>query len=129
MVNVQLLKMFAHKAGYAHVTAADGELAVKAFCSAHEASRLLPDPQRVGLPNVVLMDINMPVMDGYEATQRIRHYEKKHDLPPSMIIAITALYSEAAHVEAYGSGFDMFLNKPVRLRELAGIIEDRLKGG
>lgn len=127
MVNVQLLKMFAHKAGYAHVTAADGELAVKAFCSAHEASRLPPDPQRVGLPNVVLMDINMPVMDGYEATQRIRHYERKHDLPPSMIIAITALYSEAAHVEAYGSGFDMFLNKPVRLKELAGIIKDRLQ--
>lgn len=129
-VNLQLLKMFAHKAGYAHTTATDGELAVKAFCSAHEASRLPPqDAERVGLPNVVLMDINMPVMDGYEATQRIRHYEKRHDLPPSMIIAVTALYSEAAHVEAYGSGFDLFLSKPVRLRELAGIIEDRLKGG
>lgn len=128
-VNLQLLKMFAHRAGYAHTTAADGEQAVKAFWSAHEASRLPPphDAEIVSLPNVVLMDINMPIMDGYEATQRIRHYEKKHGLPPSMIIAVTALYSEAAHVEAYGSGFDLFLSKPVRLKELAGIIRDRLK--
>jgi CheY-like chemotaxis protein len=69
------------------------------------------------------MDINMPVMDGYEAVQRIRTYEAKHNVVPTRIIAVTALQSEAAHVEAVGSGFNMFLNKPLQLKSLVKIIE------
>lgn len=124
-VNLKLLKMFATKAGYPHVTGADGQLAVDAFRSRHEASLLPLEAGAVGVPNVILMDINMPVMDGYEATQRIRSYEKNHGLAPAMVIAVTALQSEAAQAEAFGSGFNMFLSKPVKLRELAKIITER----
>jgi CheY-like chemotaxis protein len=69
------------------------------------------------------MDINMPVMDGYESVQLIRAYEKKHHLKPSKTIAVTALGSEAARAEAFGSGFDSFVCKPIRLKELAKLIE------
>ena len=65
----------------------------------------------------------MPVMDGYEAVQRIRIYEKKHRLTASKIIAVTALQSEAARVEAIGRGFNMFLSKPVKLKDLAKLIQ------
>lgn len=124
-VNLRLLTMFAKKAGCPHITSADGKLALDAYCSAHKASLLPPEPDSVGIPNVILMDINMPIMDGYESTQRIRHYESKHGLPPAMIIAVSALQSEAAHDEAYGSGFNMFLSKPVKLKQLAQIIRER----
>ena len=63
-------------------------------------------------------------MDGYEAVQRIRRYEKKNQMPASKIIAVTALQSEAAHAEAFGSGFDIFLSKPIKLKDLHRLIED-----
>jgi signal transduction histidine kinase/CheY-like chemotaxis protein len=128
LVNLQLLKMFAKKAGYPHTTSADGKLALDAFRSAHEASLLPPEPDNVGMPNIILMDINMPVMDGYESTQRIRHYENKHNLPPATIVAVSALQSEAAHVEAFGSGFNLFLSKPVKLKQLAKVIQEWKEG-
>lgn len=124
-VNLRLLKMFAKKAGYPHICSADGKLALDAYCSAHETSLLPREPGSVGIPNVILMDINMPVMDGYESTQHIRRYEHKHNLSPAMIIAVSALQSEAAHAEAFGSGVNVFLSKPVKLKQLAKIIQER----
>jgi CheY-like chemotaxis protein len=70
-----------------------------------------------------MLTITSMQMDGYEATQRIRTYEKKHQLTPAKIIALTALGSEAAYKEAFGSGCDMFLTKPVKLKDLTKIIE------
>jgi CheY-like chemotaxis protein len=131
-IYLQLLTMFAKKRGYPYVTAVDGKLAVEAFVKAHKESLSSSETDApvaterlssVGLPNVILMDINMPVMDGYKAVQRIRTYEAKHNVVPARIVAVTALQSEAAHVEAFGSGFDMFLNKPLVLKSLVKIIE------
>jgi CheY-like chemotaxis protein len=124
-VNLQLLTMYAKKQGYPYISAADGQMAVDAYQKAHEDSHL-PDNRNPAsrLPDVILMDINMPVMDGYEATQHIRTYEKKHSLPPATIVALTALGSEAAYQEAFGSGCDMFLTKPVKLKDLTKIIEE-----
>ena len=69
------------------------------------------------------MDINMPVMDGYESIQRIRAYERKHHMSPAKTIAVTALGSDAARAEAFGSGFDLFCSKPLKLKDLAMLIE------
>jgi signal transduction histidine kinase/CheY-like chemotaxis protein len=126
-INLQLLTMFAKKHKYSHITADDGDAAVKAFQSAHEASSLSPSPSPSpdnSVPTVVLMDINMPRMDGYAATQLIRKYEKKHNMAPATIFAVTALQSEAARVEAFGSGFDKFVSKPVKLKQLAKMIQE-----
>jgi len=62
-------------------------------------------------------------MDGYEAVQCIRAYERKHRMNPAKIIAVTALGSEAARAEAFGSGFDSFVSKPIKLRDLASLVE------
>jgi signal transduction histidine kinase/CheY-like chemotaxis protein len=122
-INLQLLTMFAKKHKYTYITADDGDAAVKAFQSAHEASSLSPSSENC-VPTVVLMDINMPRMDGYESTQLIRKYEKKHNMAPATIFAVTALQSEAARVEAFGSGFDKFVSKPVKLKQLAKMIQE-----
>lgn len=71
----------------------------------------------------------MPVLDGYQATQGIRLYERNHHLPASKIIALTALGSPAAHKEAFGSGCDLFMTKPVKLKNLTQIIEGADQGG
>ncbi|KAI4906635.1 hypothetical protein J4E90_010323 [Alternaria incomplexa] len=128
-VNLKLLAAFAKKHKYPHLTAQDGQIAVDAFVNAHQDVTSQQDTGvhaigkgAIGIPIVILMDINMPVMDGYEAVQKIRSYEKKHRMEASKIIAVTALQSEAARAEAYGSGFNMFLSKPIKLQDLAKLI-------
>lgn len=127
-VNLQLLTMYAKKQGYPYISATDGKMAVDAYEKAHEDSHLPhgndSTTSKSQVPAVILMDINMPIMDGYEATQHIRTYEKKHSLAPATIIALTALGSEAAYQEAFGSGCDMFLTKPVKLKDLTKVIEE-----
>lgn len=122
-INLKLLTAFAKKRRYPNITAVNGQLAVNAFVDTHRACLLSSGEASLGMPNVILMDINMPVMDGYEAVQLIRTYEKNHRLTPATVIAVTALDSEAAHIEAFGSGFNMFLSKPLRLEVLTQIIE------
>jgi signal transduction histidine kinase/CheY-like chemotaxis protein len=131
-INLQLLIAFAKKNKYRYLTALDGKIALEAFQTSHRESLHPSDPRATlattlaaaGIPTVIIMDINMPIMDGYEAVQRIRTYEAKHHMKPARIIAVTALQSEAAQMEAFGSGFDMFLSKPIKLKSLARIIQD-----
>ena len=73
---------------------------------------------------VILMDINMPVLNGFEATRRIRQFEQDQGLKPVIIIALTGLGSASAQQEAYSSVVDLFLTKPVRLKELTSILEN-----
>lgn len=70
-------------------------------------------------------DISMPVMDGLESSRLIRAHERRHQLEPALIIALTGLASAKTQQEAYGSGIDLFLSKPVRLKELGRILEAR----
>lgn len=70
----------------------------------------------------VLMDISMPVMDGLEATRGIREFERKHKVTSATIIALTGLASSGAQQEAFASGIDMFMTKPVRLKNLAEVL-------
>jgi signal transduction histidine kinase/CheY-like chemotaxis protein len=131
-INLQLLIAFAKRNRYRHIAVLDGKLALDAFERSHKDSLEPPafSEATVGIPTVILMDINMPVMDGYEAVQRIRTYESKYQMTPARIIAVTALQSEAAQTEAFGSGFDMFLSKPIKLNSLAKIIQDgRMREG
>lgn len=68
----------------------------------------------------------MPVMDGLESTRLIRAHERQNpDLQPAVIIALTGLASAKIQQEAYGSGIDLFLSKPVPLKELGAILTDR----
>ncbi|KAM0494651.1 hypothetical protein ACHAP8_008519 [Fusarium lateritium] len=113
-INLKILSSYMKKLKQPYQTASDGLQAVTAY----EA-----DPGRY---TCVLMDISMPIMDGFEATRRIRAFETQQGLRPALILALTGLASEEAQREAEVSGLDLFLTKPVRLKELGPIL--RAKG-
>lgn len=73
----------------------------------------------------ILMDISMPIMDGFEATRHIRAHETQKGLTPVPIIALSGLTTEDAQQEAFGSGMDMFLTKPVKLGDLGRLLESQ----
>jgi CheY-like chemotaxis protein len=74
--------------------------------------------------DVVLMDIQMPVMDGFEAVRAIRRWEQEHDAARTPIIALTASAFEEAVREAREAGCDVHLSKPVKKQTLLRAIRD-----
>jgi signal transduction histidine kinase/DNA-binding NarL/FixJ family response regulator len=70
------------------------------------------------LPHLILMDLQMPEMDGYEATQSIKRLAVQAKLSPPVIIAITANTFEETRLKALEMGFDDFINKPFHIATL-----------
>ena len=64
-----------------------------------------------------------------ESTRFIRSHERATGIKPATIIALTALSSPEAKQEAYSSGMDLFLTKPVRLKNLDEIFADLRENG
>jgi signal transduction histidine kinase/DNA-binding response OmpR family regulator/HPt (histidine-containing phosphotransfer) domain-containing protein len=109
VVNRQVVIRLLEKRGHSVTAATDGAEAVA-------LTRSRPF-------DVVLMDVQMPVMDGYQATTAIREDEKTSDryLP---IIGMTAHATESHRLKCFAAGMDGFIAKPVNLDELVGIIEN-----
>ena len=70
-------------------------------------------------PDMVLMDIGMPELDGYEAATRIRDNAGNARL---LLVAVTCLDQEQDRQRAYASGFDVHVPKPVSLTTLYGLL-------
>ncbi|MBL8305990.1 MAG: response regulator [Rubrivivax sp.] len=105
MIGAEMLKSF----GLEVMEAEDGAQAVA-----------LLEKQRVDL---VLMDIQMPVLDGYEATRRLRERETRLRLPRVPIVALTANAFDEDAAQSMAAGMDAHLAKPYsrsQLRELLG---------
>ncbi len=64
--------------------------------------------------DLVLMDMQMPVMDGYTATRSIRDWEREHDAPHTNIVALTASAMDEDLVKTREAGCDMHISKPVK---------------
>jgi DNA-binding response OmpR family regulator len=69
--------------------------------------------------------MSMPVMDGMSATRAIRQYEQAYNIPRCCIIALTGLASASAKLEAWNSGIDYFMTKPVNFKELNEVLKTR----
>jgi signal transduction histidine kinase/CheY-like chemotaxis protein len=78
---------------------------------------------------IVLMDIKMPGLDGFEATRCIRRAEQEAGAPPTPIVALTANAMEEDRRAALAAGIDDFLTKPVDLARLAEVIDSVRRHG
>ncbi len=76
------------------------------------------------LPDLILMDIQMPEMDGLEATEKIRQLPNLRQIP---IIALTALAMSGDQERCLAAGATAYLSKPVKLKELANRVKQLLR--
>ena len=72
---------------------------------------------------LILMDVSMPVMDGFEATRTIRAYEEVSGIPPIRIVALTGHALKSDREDCLKSGMDDYLTKPVKQVELIEKLE------
>ena len=112
--NQRLIASILHDAGATVDIADDGLEAVEKAMAAHrEWHKRSADP--AGPFDVILMDMQMPLLDGYEATRRLRH--EGYARP---IVALTANAMCGDREKCIGSGCDDFVSKPVDRRETRG---------
>jgi signal transduction histidine kinase/ActR/RegA family two-component response regulator len=78
---------------------------------------------KANLPDIILMDIQMPIMDGLEATKQIRLDPNLVNIP---IIALTALAMEGDQERCLAAGANSYIAKPVKLRQLNLLIQQAL---
>ena len=76
-----------------------------------------------GYYDLILMDMQMPVMDGYEATQAIRAWEREHELPPTQVIALTALALKEDGVKILAAGCNAHMTKPIKKHALLEVLQ------
>ena len=104
--NIKTISGYLAVKGYQVITANDGQEAIELAKSEH--------------PDLILMDIQMPKLDGLEAMKQIRQDSEIKDIP---IIALTALAMEGDRKKCLAAGATDYLSKPIRLRELTTMIE------
>jgi two-component system cell cycle response regulator DivK len=109
-VNRELLRELLEARGYTVVEACDGE----------EALRMIEQTQ----PDILLLDIGMPVLDGFAVVRKLRENPRLATLPA---LAVTAYAMQGDREKIMSSGFDGYLSKPVNARALAEELE-RLLG-
>ena len=88
-----------------------------------ENGREAVEAWRPGAFDVVLMDMQMPEMDGMDAMREIRARESSGDLPRTPIIALTARAMAGDREECMAAGADDYVSKPIRVAELFRAIE------
>jgi two-component system, cell cycle response regulator DivK len=99
------MRMELEDRGYSVIEAADGQTAV-------DLALMQP-------PDIILMDLSLPNMDGLEATRQIRQDERLKKVP---IIAVTAHQETSFRQGAAASGFDAYVTKPIDMDFLSELI-------
>ncbi len=107
--NLELLKITLRNAGHEVVLASNGEEAVEAY----KQTKF----------DLVLMDVQMPVMDGLQATKAIREYERETGQQPTAVIALTASVMDRDRQAARNAGMNGFASKPLDRAQLNDEIE------
>ena len=107
---LEILKYNLSNEGYNVSTAADGKSAIEL---AYNIS-----------PNLIIMDVMMPNMDGIEACEKLRSDEKFND---TIIMFLTARGEDYSHVAAYDAGADDYVTKPVKPKILVSKVKGLLR--
>lgn len=112
--NIITISRYLKAKGYQIILAENGQEAI--------------DQAKLHRPDLILMDIQMPVMDGLEAIQRIRE-DSDHKLANIPIIALTALAMTSDKQKCLEAGANDYLTKPVKLSQLTSTIQQILAQG
>ena len=107
--NRRILRDLLVNAGYELIEAESGEEAITAVAARH--------------PDLILMDIQLPVIDGYEATRRIRSNPELKSIP---IIAVTSYALAGDEAKALAAGCTAYITKPFSPRALLGKVQEHL---
>lgn len=107
--NRTLVKAYLKNSNYSLSEAENGEIAVS-----------LAKKNRY---DVILMDMQMPVLDGYSATKEIRKWEIVNNLPPTPIVALTAYALIEEQEKSISAGCNLHLSKPIKKPVLLNAIE------
>jgi len=107
--NLKLVRDVLRFCGYEVIEATSGE----------DGVRLAADAS----PDLILMDLQLPGIDGAEALRRIRASERTRDVP---IVAVTASAMDVDRERAFASGFDGYVEKPISVRRLPQQVRDFL---
>ena len=110
--NVYVLKTRFGRAGYTVLVATDGAQALT-MAAAEK-------------PDLIVMDLAMPVLDGWETTRRLKALEETRDIP---VIALSSHAMAGDREKALAAGCDDFDTKPVEIKRLLAKIEAVLGGG
>ncbi|QID18996.1 response regulator [Nitrogeniibacter mangrovi] len=110
--NREVAAMALETLGLAHATADDGAEAIA------RVSEMRYD--------AILMDCQMPRMDGYEATRQLRRLEREHGWPRTPVIALTANALAGNDSRCYAAGMDDFIAKPFTIEVLATVLARHL---
>ncbi|MEA5490290.1 MULTISPECIES: ATP-binding protein [Pseudanabaena] len=110
--NIEMLSPYLEALGYHLLLAKNGQEAI-ALAKSHQ-------------PDLILMDVQMPIMDGLEATKQIRLDPNLVNIP---IIALTALAMVGDRDRCIAAGANDYCSKPIRLKELTQMIENLLVKG
>lgn len=105
-MNLKLVVDLLEVVGYRVLSASDGLEGIKS-AKAHK-------------PDLILMDVQMPVMDGMEATKILKAGKETKDIP---VIALTALAMEEDKEKAREVGFNGYITKPIQIKEFLADIE------
>ncbi|HKY44497.1 MAG TPA: response regulator [Pyrinomonadaceae bacterium] len=70
-------------------------------------------------PDLILMDLDLPILDGIAATQQIRQHADLESVP---IVAVTAYPMSYTHVKAFAKGCNEYIPKPIDMTELANLV-------
>ena len=114
-INALITQKALRRLGFEVVRANNGEEALRL------ASPIAPLESRPF--DIVLMDLKMPGLDGYEATRRLRRLEAACGWSPTPIVALTANAFDERRGSPSAAGFDAFLVKPVEFGALAATVE------
>jgi len=113
--NRLLIKTYLKQTPHCLEMAENGEIAVEKF--------------QQGEYDLVLMDMNMPVMDGYTATRTIRQWEAREGKPATPIIALTAFALKEDEQKSLAAGCDAHLTKPIKKKTLLEALTVRHRAG
>lgn len=105
-----LLKQGLEGLGYTVLEASNGQEAVDISEREH--------------PDLILMDLDLPILDGIAATQRIRQQSHMEGVP---IVAVTAYPMSYSRVKAFAKGCNEYMAKPIDMSELANLVNRYLR--